>query len=178
MPEGQLQDFDVRVSRLEHRLAELERPTGTQVAETVATIDDLEALQIVPSANVNQGTGFTMSTTMTTRATFNFTVPDGFTRALIVASGFVYSGTATAGGDRIYGNVRIGASDGPESIAFMTSTMLLGGVSAFHAVLLTGLSDGQVIAVATRARLQTGPGDAAFNAASTATVAGTALFLK
>lgn len=164
-------------AELERRIAELERPSGTQVAETVATMADLYALSVAVDAQQSQGTGFTMSTTMTTRATVSFTIPDGYTRALVFAGGFVYSGTAAGGGDRIYGGVQIASNSGPESIAFMTTTMLLAGVSAFHALTFSA-APGTPFTVNMRARLQNGPGDAAFAGASTATVAASVVYQR
>lgn len=178
VPDDPLAELRAQLLAHQARLDELERPTGTQVAETVATVADLEALQIQPAADKNQGTGFTMSTTMTTRATVTFTVPVGFTRALVFGAGFVYSGTAAGGGDRIYGAVEINGSSGPESIALMTTTFLIAGCAAFSAATLTGLTPGGNFTVNMRTRLQFGPGDAAFNGISTATVAASVIYQR
>lgn len=153
---------------LKARVSELERPSGTQLYESLRN-------PVYPLVGANYASGFAGTTSYVTRASFSLTVPDGYTQALIYASGFTNMATARSdGSDGYYAKINIAGVDGVASTAIIIGTFT-GAVSAFMTSTLTGLSPGSSISVSLLTKLFYGPGDPSFTVAS---VTAQALFLR
>lgn len=118
---------------------------------------------------------FVLTTSFQNLANFHFTVPTGYTRALIFASGSVGGASGASGGDRLTVVTQINSVTGPSSVGTMSSSTPFASVAAFQTASLTGLSVGQSIPVAVFAVLQVGPGSGVF--ASSGIIVAQALFL-
>lgn len=122
----QVEQLLSRVERMQRRLDELERPTGTQVAETVAN----QIVTDVASASVSS---VSVGTSFTTILSVTIPVPAGFSRASVVAVGaWTASNTVTgwSGGDRAYLRMVIGGTAGPESNILLQTSMITQPVTA------------------------------------------------
>lgn len=134
---------------LKERVAELERPTGTQLYASLRN-------PVFPSVGSASASGFLTSTSWTTHASVGLTVPDGYTRALIYASGALNIGTNNGGGDRMFGRVVISGAAGPSSKAVGN---LVEALAAFSTASLTGLISGGNVQVDLQSSLAIGPGN-------------------
>jgi len=127
-------DILTRVASLEKQLA-----TVTGIAATAASIKQTLVSADVGSASTS---GFTVLTGYNVVTSFNFTVPSGFSRAVINASGYVSSTSGSTGGDQLFVKLNIGGVDGAESRETMTPASVPSGCCpAFASRSLTGLSD-------------------------------------
>jgi len=159
------------------RIAELEA-NMKQVTALAASAAAVKQTLVSPDIGSASASNFVVSTSYTTYASFNFTVPAGFTRALVVANGFVHQSTASTGGDRFWGQVLINGSGGPESTAVATTSMVSGAVAAGYSASLSGLSGGTSISVAIRGHFQTGGNSALFQSFNCAVVTAAVIYLS
>jgi hypothetical protein len=114
----------------------------------------LAANQLSPDVGNSSGTG-TWSTSYSTFCSFSFTVPSGYTRALISATGGSATFTNNAGGDDYRMRVVINGAAGGESRGLQTDFSYLSATSSAN---IGGLTGGVTIPVSLQARLSTGPG--------------------
>lgn len=165
-PEDRLAAFVAELDKIRADIRELQRPTGTQIAETVAN-------QVAPAVGNSSTSGFTLSTSEATLITLNVAVPDGFSRAVVSVVGSV-TGMTTSSGDRMFNRCYIGGSVGPTSTTILAvATPWQVGVASYAAS-LTGLSGGNVTCLL-RAWLQAGPGGSTL---TNATLTASAVFLR
>jgi hypothetical protein len=129
----------------------------------------LAANQVVPDVGSASGTAV-WGIGYSTFCSFSFTVPSGYTRALIFASG----GSATfsnAASDDFRLRVLINGVAGGEGRGVQNDWSYISATAAANIGSLVG---GSTISVAVQGHLTTGPG----GTAGTATVTGTAIYLK
>lgn len=127
------------------RLDELERPTGSQLAQTVANLQSLLSNQVTPLVGSASASSFTVTPSQTTFLTVNMTVPAGYTRALVTANSTGSMVPITAANDRLYSTITIAGNAGVEVFGF-ADNQIGGGVAAAHAVSVSGLTPGNNMA--------------------------------
>ena len=128
----------------------------------------------VGSAGTNS---YILSTTYATYASFNFTVPTGFTQVYINVSGS-FTAISTAPGTEIgYARILINGSAGTEGRSVFPAPTTFPAVPAFGAAGIGGLVAGALIPIEIQGRLNTGPGLALPSGASVS-VSGVALFFR
>jgi len=180
-PQDPLEQLKQELTAVKARVAELERPTGSQLAETVKNIQ--AALDAATSALANQigpvvATGSASSFTITTSPTVfvgvGITVPTGYTKALITANSTASEVPMTTI-DRLYSQLIINGNAGAEVYGY-TDQSIGGGVSDTHAVNLTGLTAGATISTQLQLRNLIGASGAGTGTRGKVTV--TALFQK
>lgn len=139
------------------------------VANSLATVAANARVQpYVDSAGVSS---FTLTTGGITVISRTIPVPSGFTRALVLCTGFI-NGLGSSSGDRIFGVVAINGNNGAESQAIGSINQLWAAVSPSHSVSLSGLSGS--FSVVLQGRIGTGPGA---NTLTNATLTTMVLFL-
>lgn len=116
LPEpGSPEDLVARIEKLTARVRNLEEPTGTQAAETVANQVQIDT-QSGSAASISVGTGYTTLLTLT------FNVPADFSRVTVSAIGFWNAGNNDAmDGARVFQRLVVGGTAGPESIGGLIS---------------------------------------------------------
>jgi hypothetical protein len=139
------------------------------VASSLATVAN--NARISPYVDSTGTSGFTLTTGGITVISRSVSVPSGFTRALVLATGFVH-GLGSSSGDRVFGLVTINGNNGSESQSVGSINQLWAAVSPSHAVNLTGLSGS--FNVSLQGRIGTGPGGSSL---TNATLTIMALFL-
>ncbi len=157
--------FEQRFSELEREIRELQRPTGTQIAETVAN-------QVTPVVGNSSTSGFTLTTSEQTLISFNLAVPDGFTRAAVTVFGSA-TGMILAAGDRMFLRCRIGGIVGPTSTSMAGSSMPWASGAASSAASLTDVSGNIVVSLSGWLQFAAGGNDGA-----NATLTASATFLR
>ena len=128
----------------------------------------------VGSAGTNT---YTLTTSYATYASFNFTVPAGFTQVYINAGGSVTAISQYTSGEFGFARVLINGSAGIEGRALFVPSSGMPAIPAFAVLGLNALVAGSTILVEIQCRLSNGPGLATTGVAS-ASVSGTALFLR
>ena len=131
-------------------IAGVNRYTASAMANMAAQINAL----VEPVSGYANGDTYVLPTgraNRVTRATFNFTVPAGFTRALISASAQDIGVNSTAGIDYLSSFVEIGAG-GPEASwpGGAVAAGYRGASCALMTTTLTGLTTGQTIAISSQ----------------------------
>ena len=170
---GQVKDLSVNNTQaLTQALAAATAAAGSAAtASAAATAAANSALSAIVTPAVNSATGTAVwGVGYAAFAAFNFTVPAGCSRAVVVASGGSATFSSASAGDDYRMRVVINGVAGGESRSIQTSWNF---VSAFSAANLTGLTAGATINVALQGHLTTGPG----GTAGTAIITGIALFL-
>ena len=124
------------------------------------------AAQISPAVGNGSAAGFTLTLSYATLVVFGIPVPSGYTRALVIASAFIGSISASTTGDRIYMQTVINSVAGPESTVVLSAASPVGCASAFETQSLSGLSAGGTISISVQAHLQVGPGSSAYSNAT------------
>lgn len=125
-PEDRLAAFVAELDKVRADIRELQRPTGTQIAETVAN----QIVTDVASASVNT---VSVGTSFSTILSVSIPVPDGFHRASVVTVGaWTAANTVSgfSGGDRAYLRMVIGGTPGPESNILLQPNMITQPVTA------------------------------------------------
>ena len=149
-------------------------------AAATAAANAANAATIVPqvgSAGINS---YTLTTSYATYATFNFTVPSGFTQVYINAGGSVTAISQYTAGEIGYARILINGSAGTEGRALFIASGASASapaIPAFAVLGIGGLTAGATIQVALQCRLGNGPG-LLLPSASSASVSGTALFFR
>lgn len=129
---------------------------GLTVAQAYTELESQIASSTSPLVGEASNSGFTLTTSYQTLCTITMTVPTGFTRALVMATGSVNGATDSASGEILTGSVVISGTSGPESTNFLTNSQFAGVVAPAHARSLTGL--GASFTITLRAHLTQGPG--------------------
>jgi len=159
MPAGQdelvrqIKDLRRDLTELGPSVARSFQPVLDDLAAQLATLTDLVANMVTVAVNHAWVQNFAITTTTTVFASLTFTVPAGYTQALIasVATGMGYNSTANP--SNLYVAPRMsGASGGSE-----VYTSVAPGYGMSLAVpyfdLLTGLTSGQVITISIQMRV-------------------------
>lgn len=126
-------------------------------AASAQALVGLAANQVATQVGSAAANSFNTTTSYATYASFNLTVPAGYTRAQIVVSGFASSATGGTGGDRLFARVACNGSAGPESIGIIYSTTLAVNVACYGTYNLSGLTGGQNIPIEIQEHLLLGP---------------------
>lgn len=178
-------NFDQALTSTIATLAEQINTLQQNVADTQTALTNAEtaltnaqtalANQVYPGTSSASASGFTLGTGFATIATATLTVPAGYTRALVTASGTATSLSASASSDAVHAYATIAGAGGAESVSYFYGPNSGGSASCFAAQSLTGLSGGQVLTMTTVARLTNGPG---VSTLSTGTIMCQAIFLK
>lgn len=152
---------------LQRQLNDLQRPPGTSIAESIealrvqsAEIAAQSERKLVPQVQSVGTSNFAMSTGYADKLGLSFTVPAGYSQALITVTGGLNACTSSTSGDRLYARAVIAGVAGPEMAAVITVNDPYAQTFAGHGATLTGLAAGAVIAVSIQSRLQIGPSSA------------------
>ena len=130
--------------------------------------------QVSPAVGGNSTSGFSLGTSFGDVTSFSFTVPSGYTRALISASGSVSAAANTGGPGILESRIVIAGTPGAFGATQTSAASQVPPVPSFGAASLTGLTAGGTITVTIQA-YASGPTSTFLTAAS---VSGTALFLR
>ena len=142
------------------------------LASQVAAIAALVGAQVAVGDFNHTETGFDpVAGAWATVSLVSLTVPAGFTQAVVTA--IAYAGITSAGGD-IHCRAAVGGSGGPADTRSTSSGQWRPVLSMFS-TRVTGLTGGGTVAVACQAYVAT---DVGADAANTATVSGTVLWLR
>lgn len=155
---------------LKERVAELERPTGTQLYASLRN-------PVTPSAATGYGSNFIITTTAAAFASASVTVPDGYTRALVYAGGAA-NGSGDGNGCRLSSFVQINGNNGPSTFNPIPSGVGWGVTAAFFTMSFSGLTAGYSITSNLMLSLDVGSTAGAFAAWNTATISMQVLFLR
>lgn len=143
-----------RFTTLEGRVRELERPTGTQVAESVKELEAQLANQVLPQVGASSNYSFTVTGSFATITSFNLVVPAGYTRAAITAAGAISVGSTA--NDRFDLRTVVAGIAGPFTIGFNYAAAGEVSFSAFGSYTLSGLTPGSNILVELQSKHTTG----------------------
>ena len=156
---------------------------NTQAASNAARVAAAAATAafnaaISPQVGSGGTNSYTLTTSYVTYASFNFTVPAGFTQVYINAGGSVTAISSFSGGEVGFARILINGSAGTEGrAAFNTTYNTFPAVPAFAVLGIGGLTAGSTILVEIQCRILTGTGPSV-PAASSASVSGMALFFR
>ena len=119
--------------------------------QTIADLQDVVNAQVFPKVANGSGSGFYVDSSFATVASATITVPSGYTRALVFASGQVTGGNNDALSiAKLYAHILINGDAGPDSIVSMVNVGW-NTATAFASQSLTGLSGGSIsIAIAAK----------------------------
>lgn len=131
---------------------------------------------ISPQVGSAGNNSYVLTTAFATYASFNFTVPSGFTQVYINAGGSVTAISQYTGGEVGYARILINGAAGTEGRALFTSAQSDPAIPAFAVLALSGLSAGATILVELQCRIANGPG--LLLSAASASVSGTAMFFR
>lgn len=136
--------------------------------QAAATAEDLAsvaaAARISPYSTSSGATGVVLTTGGVTAVNQSIPVPDGFTRAIVVALGTIYA-LSSSTSDGMVGLVQINGNSGQQAPNSVVSGA--GMVAPSHAQTLSGLTPGGSFNVNIQARLLIGPGTGSGNATLT-----------
>lgn len=118
-----------------------------QVAALAVAIDST----IAPSFNQNGTNNFDITTTSSTVETVTFTVPDGYTRAMVFATAEGMGVNGTASGDYLYVQANVDGIAGGELYSYAGPGIAV-GLSALLYWELSGLEGGDTFPVSTQVR--------------------------
>ncbi|TFB96517.1 MULTISPECIES: hypothetical protein [unclassified Cryobacterium] len=153
----------------------------TQLTAQVATLAAQVALQVSPSGASTSASGFGISSGTGAVAGVTFTVPSGYTRALILGSGTVTAANTSGTSGYLYVKVVINGGSGPEAATIVgdfntapyANTVM--NISASHSATLTGLSGGTfTVQIAAR----TGGNNFGSSGTNSAMIAAQVIFLR
>jgi len=152
------------------------------LAAQVATIASVVSKQVIPGAASTSASGWTISSTSSTVATLNFTVPSGYTRALVLGVSSVNVTNTSGAMVRDYSSTVINGAGGPELNVLVedlnssaTASGALGSIPTSFARTITGLSGGGNVSVSTVVRSSGGSTAASYNSA---VLSGQVIFLQ
>jgi len=132
---------------------------------------------IAPRVGSAGNNSYTLTTSYATYASFNFTVPTGFTQVYINASGSMTALSQASGTEVAYARILINGVAGTEGRSIFPATTTDPAVPAFAAAGIGSLTAGATILIEIQGRLNTGPGLSASPFASVS-VSATALFFR
>lgn len=152
----------------DRRLDELEKPSGSQLFESLAN-------QVSPSVATNSNSAFVVNTTPTNFASVSFSTPARYSRALVFAGASTTAGNNSDG--RLFTYVTINGNAGPTSNMAIPSSVLFGTCAAFHTRFMTGLPPGGSFTVDLFAYFSLGSTPAPLQPWSSATLSVQVLYL-
>ena len=168
---GQLKDLSVNNTQaLTQALAAA--TTASNAANAAATA--AYNAQVSPAVGANSTSGFSLGTTFGDVVSFSFTVPSGYTRALISAAGSVSAVAYTGGSGILESRIVIAGAAGAFGASQTSAASQVSPVPSFSTASLTGLTAGGTVTVTIQA-FASGPTTTTL---SNAMIAGTALFLR
>lgn len=144
---------------------------GTIILNGIS-LASLIAGSVTSQTNSASTTGFTLTTSYSSQAGFNFFVPAGFTRVSIMAVGTLAS-TSASSTDFLRVRVTVNGAAGAE-VGVQFGTPNIPAVTAVASASLTGLTAGQALPVIIQGYLQLGAGST-FNTYSSVTASATFL---
>ena len=167
---GQLKDLSV--SNTQALTLALTAASAAAASASAAATSAYNA-QVSPAVGANSTSGFSLGTAFGDVTSFSFTVPTGYTRALISAAGSVTAIAATGGSGILESRIVIAGTAGALGGTQAGSPNAI-PVPSFSTASLTGLTAGGTVTVTIQA-FASGPTSTSL---TNATVAGTALFLR
>jgi len=122
------------------------------IATNLASLNAVIGQQVTAAVGHNDsGTAaFAISTAWTTRASYTFTVPAGYTRALIFAAGQASAINTTGAVDTLYVIVNISGISPGYAAAQDVAPAGYGGATSASVKLITGLTGGGTFTITTR----------------------------
>lgn len=146
------EDYLVReIAQLKTQMRELPPSVAQSFQTTVDALTALVASTVLPQASSNSVAGLATSTTSTVQTSVEFTVPDGYTQALVVGTATAMAYNNTAGTDYIYAEVIINGVSGGELYA-AAGAGIAAGVNAPYFTTMTGLTAEETITVSSSVR--------------------------
>jgi hypothetical protein len=140
-----------RIETIERQIRELGPSIAASFQTTINTLTNLVNSTVVPETSSNGAADLATSTTSTVQTSVVFTVPAGYTQALIVASATAMAYNNTASADYLYAEVIVNGVQGGELYA-PAGPGVSTGVNAPYFANLTGLTVGETITVAASVR--------------------------
>lgn len=136
---------------LKRQIRELAPSIAASFQTTVDALTELVNSTVIPMTDSNGAAGLATSTTTTVQTSVTFTVPDGYTQALIVASATAMAFNNTAAADYIYAEVIVDDVQGGELYA-PAGPGVSAGVNAPYFANLSELVAGTTITVSASVR--------------------------
>jgi hypothetical protein len=113
--------------------------------------NDALAQPVVPSAFNSSSSGFAMGGAWETKAQVALAVPDGFSRAVVLANSAArVANTSGLAARSVWGRTVIGGFAGFQTETAGVNASIIGSVTSNHTMLLTGLTAGAQLVVATQ----------------------------
>jgi hypothetical protein len=153
-----IQDLERQIKELGPSIAASFNTTIASLTVAVANAAAAAANQVSPGTGSGSASSFILNSSGATLVSFNLTVPTGYTRALVTASGSVASLSTFASSDAVHAVATIGGASGPEGVSYFYGPNSGGSATCFQNVSLSGLTGGATIGVSLAGRLTTGPG--------------------
>lgn len=148
------------------------RASSQALAAATASAAALQANSVTPAVLSTSAGAYTTTTTFGVISSLSFSVPAGYTRALITAQSVCNINSSAATSEIGYSKVTINGVDGMVTSGQWPTATALGMLPANSAANLTGLTGGTVT-VTLSVRVQYGPASGGF-----ASLNATALFLR
>ena len=167
-----IKDVERRVSENASSIPRSFQTTVDALTAQIAAISALQANSVTPAVLSTSAGAYTTTTTFGVICTLSFSVPAGFTRALITAQSVCNVNSSASTSEIGYSKVAINGVDGMVTSGQWPTATALGMLPANSAANLTGLSGGTVT-VTLSVRVQYGPASGGF-----ASLNATALFLR
>lgn len=145
------------------------------LADTLAQLSALALNQVSPAVGSSGASSFALGTSQSVVATMSFTVPAGYTRAIVSVSGAINSASASTTGDTLFAACGIAGVSGAEMAVTLPQAVPYGSTACFTSRVLTGLFAGGTVTADVRGRLAKGAGVPAINYAQ---VSAQVIFLK
>lgn len=149
-----------RIEDLQHYVRELEPSIARSFSGTVKRLDDAIASVIVPTFNQGGINNYPISTTSTDRFSVSFTVPEGYTRAMVLATASAMGQNASGVGDYLYVQANVAGVNGGELFSYAADGTAV-GLSAMLYWALYGLVAGESFDVSVKTRTSNNPWPAA-----------------
>lgn len=149
--------------------------TIVTLEETIADVSALALNQVTPAVGSSGASSFALGTSQSIVASMTFTVPAGYTRAIVSVSGAINSASSSTTGDTLFAACGIAGVSGSEMAVTLPQPSPYGGTACFTSRVLTGLFGGGTFTADVRGRLATGGGIAAINYAQ---VSAQVIYLK
>lgn len=127
---------------------------SAQAAATAAAA--AAAGQVVPATGSSIAVNFLLGTSDSIVTSTSFTVPSGYTRAVVTAMGSIVA-TSQSSGDRLFAKCGINGNLGAEMGTVTTTATHWANLSCFASIVMSGLTPGGAFNVDIRARLTNGP---------------------
>lgn len=156
---GKLSGQVVEIQTLANDTATLTSDLGDVVSDLSDAVDDIEDLaegKLVPATSSIGGSGFLVNSTYPNVLSTSIPIPAGYTRAIVMLTGGVTTGTTSSGGDILSGRSAIHGITGQEMRALCTTGTPAATVSISQSSYLTGLVPGGSVVGVIAAKLDIG----------------------